>query len=218
MLRIVCYPLASFVTFTIGTSLALFVCLNQRSLKPGYLIGERDVNSAPTPEAPRPTRESREDDEYSVYSRVIDEMFTRDAKVVVISSEMSGMIDGTAFQSGPSLGSCTEAVDDFVANNRSPYRLTNSFHTKTKCLLVTDRQLAPVFRTFDRWWHPFYAKYKGSAGLLNLRRPGFNRARTKAFLYATFTCGGLCGEGYNIILVKRDGAWKIKRSILMVVS
>jgi hypothetical protein len=46
----------------------------------------------------------------------------------------------------------------------------------------------------------------------------FNKKRDRAFVYSTFVCGSLCGEGRDIYLAKRKGKWEIIRKITAWVS
>ncbi|HEY8781681.1 MAG TPA: hypothetical protein VIM16_08715 [Mucilaginibacter sp.] len=47
------------------------------------------------------------------------------------------------------------------------------------------------------------------AGTFSMSSVFFNKERNKAFVYTTFVCGGLCGEGRDIYLAKRKGKWVI---------
>jgi hypothetical protein len=37
----------------------------------------------------------------------------------------------------------------------------------------------------------------------------FNKQRDKAFVYSTFVCGGLCGDGRDIYFAKSNSKWVI---------
>jgi hypothetical protein len=48
---------------------------------------------------------------------------------------------------------------------------------------------------------------------------GFNPERDQAFLYIGRGCGGLCGEGYYVLLAKNGGgAWSVKYKDILWVS
>jgi hypothetical protein len=47
------------------------------------------------------------------------------------------------------------------------------------------------------------------AGTFSMSPIFFNKKRDKAFVYSTFVCGSLCGEGRDIYLAKIKGKWEI---------
>jgi hypothetical protein len=48
-------------------------------------------------------------------------------------------------------------------------------------------------------------------GLLTLSRIAFDVSRSYALLSYSYSCGGLCGEGGSLLLVKASGKWVIAR-------
>ncbi|MFZ0060403.1 MAG: hypothetical protein WAL47_00015 [Pyrinomonadaceae bacterium] len=134
---------------------------------------------------------------------------TPDAKV----EEMRQRMENFAFQKMPELA--RETIDDFHSRMKECHPLANKLGVPSKYVLVGSKDLKPLFPkgSFDRAWSRFYAKYPGSSGIIQFSNPGFNRDYTQAVVSTGRSCGGLCGEGYFILLTKDQGAWKIKTKV-----
>ncbi len=52
------------------------------------------------------------------------------------------------------------------------------------------------------------AKYVGSPALYAFSQVYFNAHHTVGMVYATHWCGGLCGQGFWVVLRKENGSWK----------
>jgi hypothetical protein len=50
--------------------------------------------------------------------------------------------------------------------------------------------------------------------VVSLSRVGLNRSRDQAVLYLRYVCGGTCGYGAFLVLVKSDKAWTLSRMIV----
>jgi hypothetical protein len=113
-----------------------------------------------------------------------------------------------------------DTLGDFQAKKKACHSLGKRFNTPVKFVLVSGKDLEPVFpeRVFDRSWRLFYKKYPGSSGVIDFSNVGFNRAMTQAFVYTGRSCGGLCGEGYYVLLTKKDKIWSITTKLMVWVS
>jgi hypothetical protein len=60
-------------------------------------------------------------------------------------------------------------------------------------------------------WSDYYAKY-GRGGFAEVSAVGFTPDSSSAALYVAYHCGGLCGYGSTITLVRdKAGQWRIQR-------
>lgn len=139
---------------------------------------------------------------------------TPDAKV----EEERKQTEEYAVQKMPELA--RETIDDFHVRAKQCHPLANKLDIPIKYVLVTSKDLEPLFPKggVDRAWTRFYAKYPGSSGTIDFSNPGFNRDYTQAIVSTGRWCGGLCGQGYFVLLTKDHGVWKVKTKIETWVS
>jgi hypothetical protein len=109
-------------------------------------------------------------------------------------------------------------IDAFRKANAQQVSLHRSFHSSLDYDLVDESQLEPIFKKGGGWWDAYYKQFPRAQGILTFSRVGFNSDGTQALLYYNNTCGGLCGAGEYVIMVKRDGRWSIATEIEMWVS
>lgn len=57
-----------------------------------------------------------------------------------------------------------------------------------------------------------------TSGLITLSRIGFAHDGRRGLLSASRFCGGLCGEGYYILVEKLDGRWRVVASVMAWVA
>jgi hypothetical protein len=171
-------------------------------------------------------------DEYEVYSALIREDYVREGiSLAVITDETYNPIpEGssasqvfaqlTALHSPPSLDA--EMWDDFVArNSQGPRKVGRSFSVGVRYILVDYKAIEGLFVPgvdFEEAWRQFYKKYPRSGGYVRVSRVGFNRAKDQALVHTSWMCGQRCGEGKYVLLVRRDGKWKIESQFLRWVS
>jgi hypothetical protein len=109
-------------------------------------------------------------------------------------------------------------IDAFRKANAQQVFLHRSFHSSLDYDLVDESQLEPIFKKGGGSWTAYYKQFPRAQGILTFSRVGFNSDGTQALLYYNNTCGGLCGAGEYVIMVKRDGRWSIATEIEMWVS
>ena len=68
------------------------------------------------------------------------------------------------------------------------------------------------------WWDEFYRIYPGSRGVLRFSQPAFSQNRAQALVYVSHSCGGLCGTGWLVLLVKNRKAWQIESQSMLWIS
>jgi hypothetical protein len=56
------------------------------------------------------------------------------------------------------------------------------------------------------------------AGVFKMSAIFFNKSRNKAFVHASFICGGTCGMVRDFYLLKKDGEWRIVLDNMVMIS
>lgn len=113
-----------------------------------------------------------------------------------------------------------ETLVDYLMKNKSSQHLSRIDGLKIRAVLVGEDDAKALFpeHEFDRAWTRFYAKYPNSSGLITVSRVGFNRRYDQAVVYVARNCGGLCGAGTYVLLVKKHGFWTIQNQAGVWVS
>ncbi|MGC2420612.1 MAG: hypothetical protein WA405_03070 [Candidatus Acidiferrales bacterium] len=102
-----------------------------------------------------------------------------------------------------------EAKTDFDANAKQHCALPASIEPRDRVVFVTPEQEDALFPNRPRDWQAFYKEYPHASGLTALSAIGFNKARDKALVYIANSCDNLCGGGYFVLLVKKEGKWEV---------
>jgi hypothetical protein len=178
-----------------------------------------------------------EDEEYAVYSALIndnlkDEDEARkaegtarkrdDDRVLIINANTSlwvgFMIDESKNFFDELKQSSTElqpeTVNDLQVKSNGVSTLERKFSFKMKYALTSDEEIDSFFKEgVGGGWEAFHRKYPKSSGFLTFSRVGFNADKTQALVYKGFSCGGLCGGGGYTLLTKKKGVWVVGRSV-----
>jgi hypothetical protein len=110
-------------------------------------------------------------------------------------------------------------AEDFKRKCKNSISLEPRFTLPGNQVLIGDQQFEQFFGANGTSWRGFYESYPNSVGYIVLSRVGFNPERDQAFLYIGRGCGGLCGEGYYVLLAKNGGgAWSVKHKDILWVS
>jgi hypothetical protein len=116
----------------------------------------------------------------------------------------------------------SDTLNDFRAKKKACHPLGKRFNVPVKYVLVSKEDLESVFPKerppLDLGWSLFYQTYPGSSGDIGFSNVGFNRALTQAFVYTGRWCGVRCGEGYYVLLTKKDGVWSITTELMVWIS
>jgi len=224
-------PTIALITFTIGVATASVWQMSQRW---NCLI--QDASSFPSTVKLGPTS-NPETEKYAVYSAIIKDMYLGSGiDLIVIQQsdcqsaseenevsdesveEMRRTMEEVAIRGMPPLKQ--ETIDDFHSKSRKCYPLSRKLDIPGAYVLVDDRDLRKSFPRdeFDRGWRPFYAKYQHSSGIINFSNIGFDLEMNQAFVSTGRSCGGLCGAGYFVLLIKDQGRWKVEKKINTWVS
>jgi len=54
--------------------------------------------------------------------------------------------------------------------------------------------------------------------LVTLSAISFSADREEALVYGSFTCGGMCGEGVIMRIVRGPGGWRVARAMMVWIS
>lgn len=184
------------------------------------------------------TRRARQsevsEEEYAVYSAVLDGMFAggkvafdsqAEVKRLVIDDHTAqdrdrGDAAGESWayvrQAMPSL--TPEAIADYTAKNKESSPLKRSLRPKLDYVLVERAELDKMFAKGGGWWEEFYRRFPDSGGYASLSRVGFDAGGNRALVYIKHSCGGLCGSGHYVLLKKEEGAWKVEKSRMVWIS
>jgi hypothetical protein len=172
-------------------------------------------------------------EEYAVYAVVIGDMFADDkvsfdtqakVKILVIEDRtVSAVSDGTEeendaerLKQGFSPAISQETIDDYVAKNAKSQQLTKSFDLKLKYTLIPKEKIDQIFTGLPS--DEFYKQFPDSGGYIALSRVGLNSRGDQAFVYMRHICGGLCGSGHYLSLVKKDEEWVVQKKFRAWIS
>jgi hypothetical protein len=173
-------------------------------------------------------------EEYAIYAAVIGDMFAGDkvssdsqpkVKLLVIEdrtvdNNFAAVVGQNEWkivkQEFSSISQ--ETVDDYVAKNAKSHQLTKSFDLKLKYTLIPKEKIEQIFKSGLDGWGEFYRQFPDSGGLIALSRAGLNSGGNQALVYISHSCGGLCGSGHYMLLVKNGQRWVVQKKFMAWVS
>ena len=150
-------------------------------------------------------------EEYSVYDAVIDQMFPsgrvsfdfggqKILKPLVIRSKT---YDESSLNGDNYPGVDEETFNDFVSKRKAVWTLVSARFSTLVPHIVVDFD--------DRERMKTMAETIEANGYATFSRVGFDANRTHAFVSMSYSCGGLCGHGFAVSLMKTDGHWKVQK-------
>jgi len=167
-------------------------------------------------------------EEYAIYGAVIRNMFAGDrvtfdtqakVKLLVIEDRtVSEHFNAAAGENekerlkqifSPPISQ--EIIDDYVAKNAKSRQLTNSLDIKLKYTLIPKEKIKPITGLPS---DEFYRQFPDSGGYIALSRVGFNANSDQALAYMQHVCGGLCGSGHYLLLVKKNKEWVVQKQFV----
>jgi len=160
---------------------------------------------------------SFDQEEYAVYAAVINKLFAGNKVTFDTQSPVNLLvIKNRTVDDHPRMGGqdrhwryvaerlapiTQDTIAAYKAQNRAPSQLEDAFKLSIKHLLVEEKELE-LFRREHRWGE-FYKEYPASGGFISFSQVGFNPERSQALVYFEHWCGGLCGSGIYVLLVKK---------------
>ena len=153
---------------------------------------------------------------YAVYSSLLPQEWlvrTAHAKVLVFQSE-TATYNG-CLPTGKSLlaRDWQQVLGNYALENTEPRLLVPGKSLLIPYVVVPREQIEAAFQkpaandnSFG--WARFHQQYPESHGYMQLSAVGFNPSKTRALVYVSHHCGGLCGGGTHHLLEKVNGAWR----------
>ncbi len=185
-------------------------------------LAQSKKKPAPNP-APKPSV-ALDDEEYAVYSALIQSLYASGAKVLVMDNFVSGCVpvgnnaDGEkSWQQSldklpaklPKLSPKT--IADFKSKSRICRTIEAKLTLPTKYMLISQAERRAIFSKADvnKSWQSFNQKYPGANGYINLSNTGFNEDRSQALVNTFRKCGDKCGGERMVLLTKVNGKWGV---------
>lgn len=198
------------------TTIGLGLCL----LSP--VFSQSKKKPAPTT-APKATA-AIDDEEYAVYSALIQSLYASGVKVLVIDNFVSGCVpvgnnaegERSWQQSLDKLPSklpklSAKTIADFKSKSRTCRNLEAKLTLPAKYILISQTERRAIFSKADvnQSWQSFQQKYPGANGYINVSNIGFNEDRTQALVDTFRKCGDKCGGERMVLLTKVNGKWSV---------
>jgi hypothetical protein len=166
----------------------------------------------------------REGAELAVYSTLLWNEFVKPgARVLVIHQETVSPGElwlrppgtpapGSEWVAFRWLRASADARQDFIERNGEPAMLSRTFNLGVPCHLLSDEEARELFRRDDdeTGWRLFYQRYPGSGGTIRLSRIGLNARSDEAIVYVGNQQLSRMGNGYLVLLRRRDGVWRVR--------
>jgi hypothetical protein len=159
------------------------------------------VQRTAAPSKPEPYKDS---DAYAVYAAALAQADTSRGRIIVAETATYPR----CFPKGQPLaeGEWAEAVQHYLAENKSPRMLQRSFEMKGAYILLPMQDWNGYFLKGD--WQSFWKRYGEGSGYIRLSAVGFDRSRTKAMLYTESSAGPRGGHGGYELFTKFGGRWR----------
>jgi hypothetical protein len=113
------------------------------------------------------------------------------------------------------------ALRDLATEYRTPKLLGKYIPLAVPYEIVPEERLTEVI-DHGRGWATFYEQYPLAHGYYSFSPVGFNAAKTRAIVWMTYSCDGLCGAGGTYhFFEKRGGRWRevsVKAEVIMMAS
>ncbi len=188
------------------------------------LISCKEKESKVEPEFKLASPDNLDDNEYQIYSLILNEKF--DGNELVVQQKTSSpfsVISSNYYEDlkTENLNLDTTIVVNFDDKNSSAYYLDNKFNTLTKSVtLISDEEDKHFFSPQDpnNSWDAFYKKYPKSKGIIKFSRVGFNLDKSQAIVEVGHTYASLGGDSRLVYLVKENNSWKIIQIINILVA
>jgi hypothetical protein len=178
------------------------------------------------PEFKLSTADKLDDNEYQIYSLILNEKFTT-SNDLVVKQETTNSIS-TAFANKyyqplktefPSMDSTIFTT--IVENNVSAYNLDDQFTVSAKIITLISSEESQYFfisKDINQGWSDFYEKYPNSNGMIEMSRVGFNSDKSQAIVAVGHYYASLGADGFLIYLTREQNSWKIIKMINTWVS
>jgi hypothetical protein len=106
-------------------------------------------------------------------------------------------------------------VDSYRSRNAASYTLGPNLDIEQDYVLMPQEVFDEILGRRGSRWTDFEAKYPGASGFILFSRVGFNADGDEALADMGYRCGDLCGAGGLYLLVKEDGNWKVRETLMV---
>ena len=162
-----------------------------------------------------------DDENYEIYSLIINEGFTSEKIVIAQKSidniEVEYQIDFFEYIAENNPDFDTLLIENLNNLSQDSVLFDNKFTGDNKEIyLISSAEISYIFDSedIDANWEEFYQEYENSNGIIRFSQIGFNEDKTQSVLEISYKYGTLGGEGYIIYLIKQNDNWVMKDMIL----
>jgi hypothetical protein len=106
-------------------------------------------------------------------------------------------------------------VDSYRSRNAASYTLGPNLDIEQDYVLMPQEVFDQILGRRGSRWTDFEARYPGASGFILFSRVGFNADGDEALADMGYRCGDLCGAGGLYLLVKEDGNWKVRETLMV---
>lgn len=147
--------------------------------------------------------ESLEDEEYLVYSALIEEEYDASSILILNHTYIGSMVRDPDYDDLKETFEDLEesAVEDYLDKNDEWYYLEKDFDLDDYQFISLNQQVSQNL---------YY--------VIRLSRVGFNSDGDQALVYAERTEASLAGAGYYFFLIKEDGVWKVEAKLQLWIA
>jgi hypothetical protein len=166
-----------------------------------------------------------DDLDYSLYSLVLEQLFTNTNNLVVNQEiRAGGPINNHSFMQ--SMKEQYSELDTMVFYDPvlaidSVYYFENKFSVPSKKVsLISAEEIQYIFSNteINAGWEEFYRRYPNSPGTISFSRIGYNTDKTQAVVDMGNMYASLRGEGFLVFLKLENNKWKIVITMLTWIS
>ena len=157
------------------------------------------------------------DDVVTVYCEAVHELLHRYGgtvtRIVVIDQTKLGMLGDLDEQYAARMLQVTpEAVRNLKAVNLKPVPLPKNLEFESPHIALPESDAVSAYQPV-----PADPPRAGNI-LVRLSAISFSADREEALVYGSFTCGGMCGEGVIVRIVRGPGGWRVARAMMVWIS
>ncbi|GAL87390.1 hypothetical protein JCM21142_41374 [Sporocytophaga myxococcoides] len=184
----------------------------------------KEKGSKVEPEFKLASPDNLDDNEYQIYSVILNENFEGNELLVEQkTSSLRLIINSNYYETlkAENLNLDTAIFVDFDAKNSSTYYLNNKFETPTKSVTLISEEEKKYFASSqdpNNGWDAFHKKYPKSNGIIQFSRIGFNVDKNQAIVEVSRYYASLGASGHLIYLVRENNSWRIIKTINTWVS
>lgn len=160
-------------------------------------------------------------DEYLIYSTVLRALTNHDKMIVMRESTLARPLNDFEIQKVKSETRqplTAEMLEDFQRKNARLWKLSSKRLKLGNNVHLLDDKSYQEMRKKGQFWSQFAERFPAADTLVSISRVGFDAKKGEAIIYLDTAKGNLAGEGVVLRLVKRDGEWKVKFRVSVLVA